>query len=118
MDLEQLKREFESIEKTFADLRGQKLLPLRIEWGTKEAFEEEMDKIKALKDVRANLTKAILISLCRRVEAQGDWWAYWLGRSEAYLEIEALLKSDKLAYLCHTIVSENNLKLVKEKGLI
>lgn len=39
IDLEQLEREFDSIRKVFKGL-AENELPLRIEWGTKEAFEK------------------------------------------------------------------------------
>lgn len=44
LDEEGLEREFESIRKVFRTLKKEEL-PLRMEWGTKQAFEEQIPRI-------------------------------------------------------------------------
>lgn len=80
------------------------------------AWSQKKKEVSQDLEIEKELKKAIAISIARKLEAKGDWWALWLGRQEAYEEILALIQGDMTSYACHTIVTSSNLELAKEKG--
>jgi len=68
--------------------------------------------------IKEEVKKARAISVARKLESQGDWFAFWMGRQDAYSEVLALIEGDEKARAFHTIATPENLKLAKEKGFL